>query len=734
MLGTGRSRFFIIGLFSLAVVASGETPQSKFHQAYYLEDAKGDFAAAAKLYDEVAADGGVDAKTRSEAKSRAAGCREELAAADFTRLMPPTALVYAELNRPGEQVNRLMEQLGFSPSGDKIGGEDGRQITLSPALIKALIGVRGIAVALTGFDVQNEKPSGVAIIHPGDMELIRGLVETALPAAAEPSSPIEGCSTYSIENEVLVTLTSRLILVSPARSEIEGVIARLRGEEDESLATSDTLAAAMQKRNDALLFFCVNFEPILPLLNAGLAVGGGQKRELAIAQAILDLNSLRSLVGRAGVTSDGLAFDVTLELKEGHRNLAFNFLRLPALDKNALTLVPSGALGFVALAVNETGSRYAAGKADGDDTPPISFLDFGREIFANVLSLSAFVIPADDFEVDGDKLPAPALVMTVNDLDKSRALWSQMLGIASLASGAANSLEPAVIKIEGVDAAKFDLPEGVGLYLAAHEGRLILSPSRQALTSSLATLRGGKNVLQDEAFSKCLSALNPDSTVGAFVHVGRAAQFARRFMDEEDLRQAGEILDTLTNTAASLSMIHSSTTFQFSMTVTGLPRLAPALSRLIARERQSERLSAATLRVVDDELTKLREQFEAAAASDPSAAEALAESIAGAIQDDVTEMNNFAWRLLTEELYAGKFNALALRLALKTNELSGGKNWMFVDTLARARFELGEVDAAIELQRRALELCDNQRRRTEVEEALARYEAAQQARRAANSG
>lgn len=735
--------FSIIGLWSLCALAVAGTSQEKFHQAYYLEDAKHDYTAAAKLYDEVAADSGVDAKIRSEARVRAAGCREEIAAADFAKLMPPNALFYAELNRPGDQVMRLVEQLGFMPKGDKVGGPDGRQIALSPALVKAFLGVRGVAAAVTGFDVQHGKPNGVAIVHPGDMEVIRGLVETALPAAAEPVEPIDNCAAYSIDNEVIIALTSRLIIVSPSRNEIEGVIERLRGEDSESLATSGLLTSAMKQRDDALLFFCLNFEPILPLLKTGMAVGAGQQKELAIAQAILDLDSLRSLVGRAGVTNDGIAFDLALTLKEGHHNLAFNFLRLPALDKNALTLVPAGSLGFCALAVNETGSQYTAPKAEKGETPPISFMDFGREIFANIITLSTFVIPVEDFTVDGQKLPGPAVVMTVHDIAKSRALWSQMLGIASLASGASNTLEPPVAKVDGVEVARFDLPEGIALYLATQDGRLILSPSRQALSSSLATIHGGKNVLQDEAFSKCLNRLSPDSTLGAFVHVGRVAQFARQFMDKDDLREGGEFLDALTDTAASISMLHSDTQFQFSLTLTGLPNLAPALSKVIARERKIHRATETTsatpetrefvkqmLQERPDDRRLLRAKFETAAAqSDTAEADEALKAIERQIDNNARELNDFAWRLLTEERYAGRFNQAALRMSLRCNELTQDQNWMYVDTLALARFLVGEVETAITLERRALDLCEDRGRRDELEAALQRFETARDAKR-----
>ncbi|HUU84971.1 MAG TPA: hypothetical protein VM243_15835, partial [Phycisphaerae bacterium] len=266
----------LVVLLAGVSLARADSWEDKFYRAFYLETAQGDVAGAAELYRQVSTAEQVDAELRAKAEARRQACEEELASADFARLMPPDTLVYAELNRPGEKLLGLIEALGLLAPDEHPTVESQQRFAISPVLVNAFLDVRGVAVAVTGFDPINQKPVGVAVFHPGNLELVRGLLETALPVAAEPVKPISGYPTYKVEGEALVTLTKRLVVVSPQRGLIVNVIRRLNGESDRSLATSEALAEVLKDREEALLFFCVNAKPIMPLLNAAMAAGGTQ--------------------------------------------------------------------------------------------------------------------------------------------------------------------------------------------------------------------------------------------------------------------------------------------------------------------------------------------------------------------------------------------------------------------------------------------------------------------------
>ncbi|MCP4247510.1 MAG: redoxin family protein [bacterium] len=91
--------------------------------------------------------------------------------------------------------------------------------------------------------------------------------------------------------------------------------------------------------------------------------------------------------------------------------------------------------------------------------------------------------------------------------------------------------------------------------------------------------------------------------------------------------------------------------------------------------------------------------------------------------DDANLLNGFSWGLLTDESTKGKYNELALIAAQRCHDASGGKNWSYLDTLALAKFENGAVAEAVELEKKAIELCDNEAMKAQLKEVLAGFEA-----------
>lgn len=740
----GLSGALLITLLAAAPSVQAQSAEYKFYQAYYLEHADGDVAAAARVYEQVASDRRADSELRAKAKSSGEACQEELATTDFAALVPPNTLVYAELNRPGAQLNQLLQMLGLLREDGSFADDSQHKFAISPELARELLGVRGAAVALTGFDMAAEKPAGVAILHPGNIAVIRGLIETALPAAAAPVESIEGFPTYNIEDEVFVTVTRRLVLVSTQREEIENVIWRLKGEETESLASNPQLADVVRDRGDGLLFFCVNFQPVLPLLNAGMAAAGTQSQELAMAQALLDLNSLRTLTGHMGVNDQGLFLDVTLRLDEENRNLVFQFLRMPAIDRDTLRGIPAGVAGFMAGALNEAEHIERLALPPTAENQPMTMLDIGREIFANVISFAIFAVP-DAGEMAGEQpIPGAAAIVTVHDPARSTALWGEMLGVASLASGG-GTLDGMKTDIDGVETRRYVFPEGVSVYFASVGNDMLISPSKKAIARSIATLRGGKSIVDDPAFAGGLKRMGENATFALFAHPGRCIDMARPFMNPNELKEVEPIIELMTDTVASLVMEHSKDTFRFNATVTGLPDIGPFVTRMIEQERTREargrQLRKAKARGDWDKaldiIRSAREQnpenvdlvwkefkILAAGKGDREAAASVGKQLLKALHEDATSLNNYAWALLTEDDFAGKYDELALKMSQRSNELTSHKKWMFIDTLGLALFKTGDVDAAIETQKKAVALCGESPRREEVEAALHKFEAA----------
>jgi thiol-disulfide isomerase/thioredoxin len=87
-------------------------------------------------------------------------------------------------------------------------------------------------------------------------------------------------------------------------------------------------------------------------------------------------------------------------------------------------------------------------------------------------------------------------------------------------------------------------------------------------------------------------------------------------------------------------------------------------------------------------------------------------------------LNEFAWIILTHPKIQKRDLDLATRAARTAYEKSGGKDASVTDTYARAQFQSGKVEEAIELQKKAIAAADNDDMRQGMTKALKEYEAA----------
>jgi len=161
---------------------------------------------------------------------------------------------------------------------------------------------------------------------------------------------------------------------------------------------------------------------------------------------------------------------------------------------------------------------------------------------------------------------------------------------------------------------------------------------------------------------------------------------------------------------------------------------APALAsfaRTLSSPDAKERCNDLALKAVElalsaepDEPRHLMTKFYIVATckKDAGAAEGIGRYLLEKAADNADLLNELSWTLLTEEGLAGKFNALALAAAEQCHKVSEGKNWMYLDTLALAKFENGAAAEAVELEKKAIELCDLEPAKPQLKEALARFE------------
>lgn len=150
----------------------------------------------------------------------------------------------------------------------------------------------------------------------------------------------------------------------------------------------------------------------------------------------------------------------------------------------------------------------------------------------------------------------------------------------------------------------------------------------------------------------------------------------------------------------------------------------PRYGRRFAHESLSALRRAIEIEPDNHMLDRAEFDIVASVLKDDAAASTVGERLLHKAKRDEVLLNEFAWNLLDSPSYRGRFDALALSVSEVVHALPNGKSWMFVDTLARAKFVNGYLDEALALQRRAVEECDMLRYIGDVKSRLKVYERA----------
>jgi hypothetical protein len=564
--------------------SAGQTARAQFERGYYLQTHEGSLADAAAAFERVAGDSAAPSALRTEAKARLAECREDLISADFARMMAPDALAYIEVTHSGEHLTRLLKIVGLiraletdavKTRGSSLGNglffpDD---FTVSPALVAELTKMGGIAAMLSGFD-QHGHPYGLVVLHPGNSDLIRGLLETAIQVL-EPAEPIGGFKTYRDPSNGWITVTSRLFLIARSREQLTAAVARLHDPDAVSLGSRKDFQAWRQDRQRALLFVHVNGPQLVrqfgPLLRG---------QEARIANSVLDFEHLDSIVAMLGTDDEGVFVRTQINLKPGHHNLAYAMVRTAPLSRRSLAAVPQGAAAVAMLGLNPP-------SVDGDHKPTgggISAMDLGREVFANIEEITVFALPPAAAGAARRPTPELGLVLTVKDASKSEALWSQLLALPSLL-GAPSVQGAREVTIEGHGGTVYQFPKAPPVVVVrAAESDLIVG-TEGAVAESLKALASKNSIGSDASFATLLRRLTSNSSKALLLDAGRMAQTAAAMSggNSRESMVAGMLLKDL---KVSLVTDEEPTQLGFTMQATGLPKV-PAIIKIVSRPTQA---------------------------------------------------------------------------------------------------------------------------------------------------
>jgi hypothetical protein len=578
-------------LLVLPAVAAGQagSAEQQFKEGYFLQTHEHDFAAAAAAYERVVANADAPPAIRAEAQTRLAQCQEEQAATELARLMPSETVAYFEISRPGKHVGQLLRLLGLvrqSPGGAS-GTASGvtplpgglvlpDDFAVSPALIRELNKIQGLAVAITGI-AEKDIPRGVAVIHPGDFDLWRGLIETGVQVLPR-GEPIAGFTVYQVEGNVWLAVTNRLFIVSGSRDEIAATITRLKNPQADSLAKESQFRRLEAERAGALVFAYVNGRRALEIARPHM-----RGQEAMVAQMLLDLEHLESASAVVSTSDSGVYAHAKVVMTEGHRNLAYGLVRTAPVTKRSLSRVPAGAAAVAVLGLNPASKPAEAGATAA--TPSLTAMDIGREVFSNVEEISLFLMPADS-AASPKGIPDVGMIAAVKDPAKSEALWDQLLSLASMVEPRV-AQRPKEIEIEGRKAKEYQFADAPPIVVVRLADGAMAAGTRGAVTAALNS-DGPRAITGDPQFKPLLDGLRPDSSKAVFVHAGRAFSALQPVLEMRD-EEAAAVGSLVSDLRLMVATNEKPAEFMIQATASGLPNVPQLIKTAIREDRPAQR-------------------------------------------------------------------------------------------------------------------------------------------------
>lgn len=554
--------------------------ESAYYKACYLQSDERDFAAAATLFEQTAGDSAIPADIRKAAARRLAECREELAAADLAALMPAESIAYVQFANIGSQVKTLLQSFGLAGERDGNNAEAGQRIpiekrlsfpvdfALSPALVREISKLGGVAASLTGFGDRG-MPQGVVVIHVGDSDLVSGLVETGMQVVT-PNESIEGYTTYRIpadrDVELWMAQTERLLVLSPSREQIAAVIGRLRGKDaaGESLKNAATFRAVAEARENSLLFAWADSQRAAPLVYAAMA-RDMNPQEMMAASAVLNLPQIECATFALGATEGGARAEAAVRFKPGHQHLVYSLLRTAPIGVDALRHVPGDAAIVAAIGLNPPTSGGA--KADASAAPPqIALMDLGREFFANVRSATVFAAPGSM------PIPEIGIVVFAQDAGKSRELWTQLIGLPTRL-GFAPPEAAGEVEIAGHKATRYAYPKAPPIFVSQTSEDALVIGTAGAVETSLAAAGAGDAA----GATKLLAHANSSTSKAVFLQFGSLARFAANKAHGREADHLAAVAPLLDETTASLTVDEDPNELRVRLEVADVPHVADVL-------------------------------------------------------------------------------------------------------------------------------------------------------------
>jgi hypothetical protein len=447
---------------------------------------------------------------------------------------------------------------------------------LNPSMMAEFKKIKGMAVGATGVS-QNNSPF-VAVLYPGKSDALRGLIMMGLNMAGVAGEPIEGMQTINIQNSAGAAYDDKVIIIAQPMGQLQWCVKQYKGITSEpTLASSNKSFAKIgkkQRQKNALTVWANVDETYAQIMKTVWSPQG-----LLQANAIADFNSIDEFIGTISMEPNSLNCKADVLFKDGHHCLAYDMIRTPNINKAALEAVPAEAIAVASWALSPANGV----QADKVSTKiqSITGLDIGREIYANIEQVSAFVMPGGNNPVNWEVLPGSiGLAITSHNPQQTRQILATLLGTVNAMSG--NQPSGPV----DVNAGKFRIgAEGgkeIYCYMDQVENATLLSLNRSIIDASIAAVKDKKSICSAGPLAPAVNKLPPTTSKMVLVNAGGAIRLAGPAMnigplsDEQrnqfnaSMEQLAKAADRTTIEICTDEQINS---FSLNASVKGIPPL-----------------------------------------------------------------------------------------------------------------------------------------------------------------
>jgi hypothetical protein len=256
----------------------------------------------------------------------------------------------------------------------------------------------------------------------------------------------------------------------------------------------------------------------------------------------------------------------------------YGLIRTAPIGEDALRLVPAEAAAVAAIGLNPPAGRGNENGSDG--ASPLALMDIGRELFSNVRSISAFVMPSKT------ELPEVGVIVYAQDGSKSKDLWTRLMSLPAQ-FGAVPASAVKEVKIRGRAATQYAYPEAPPIFVVQPNDGALVVGTAVAVEASLAALDDGTSLATQAKGAGFMDGATGATSKAVFLRGGQLLKCARPSMGEHERRELAAVEPLLDKLNGSFTVDEEENELRLQVQVSGVPRVGDVLRAVGGRRAEA---------------------------------------------------------------------------------------------------------------------------------------------------